>query len=262
MISLCRRMLAVGLTLVSQLTAGADLRIFSVEEPPTSFTSDGQPAGFVVEVVERLKLDLGVDAPIEAVPASRAFAYLKRDANVIAITIGKTRDREAMGIHFLGPLTTRDQIVWKRKGKAFKVSGPADIKLQKLLLGSPVGDWRTQYFQDRGVSVDASISHAMDLKHLQRDMIDLCAMSDLEFPYVARAAGVDAADFEPAYVFANATKGYIVFSKGTPVETIQRWERAFQALQKTDFFEKTAKNWSSPDGPLRYSRSSGFYREK
>jgi len=50
-------------------------------------------------------------------------------------------------------------------------------------------------------------------------MIDLCVMSDLERPYVSRETGLDAADFEPAYVFARATQSYIVFSKSTPIET-------------------------------------------
>ncbi|MBV8502612.1 MAG: transporter substrate-binding domain-containing protein [Paucibacter sp.] len=254
--------LLLGLALVDPATAGVDLRILSVDEPPTNFLVNGRPTGFVVEVIERLEQDLGIHAPIETVPTPRAFSYLKREANVLAITFGKTPEREALGIHFLGPITTRNQIVWIPKGKALKISSHVDIASQKLLLGSPVGDWRTQYFKDRGVRVDASSSHAMDLRHLQRGMIDLCAMSDLEFPYVARAAGVDAADFEPAYVFAQATQGYIVFSRSTPVETIERWERAFKELQKTDFFDKTARKWSSPESPLRYSRSMGFYRER
>jgi polar amino acid transport system substrate-binding protein len=259
---LCPQVFVASLALASQLSAGAGLRILSVDEPPTNFTVNGKAAGLVVDVVERIEQDLGIDVPIETVPASRAFVHLKNDANVIAITIGRTPGREALGVHFLGPLTTRDQIVWKHKGKALEAHGADDIKRQKLLLGSPVGDWRTQYFKDEGVMVDASASHALDLRHLQRDLIDLCAMSDLEIPYVAREIGGSASDFEAVYVFAHATKGYIVFSSNTPDETLKRWELAFKNLQKTDFFDKTARKWSTPESHLRYSASKGFYRER
>ncbi|MBV8633308.1 MAG: ABC transporter substrate-binding protein [Burkholderiaceae bacterium] len=238
------------------------MRILNVSEPPTSYTAEGKLTGFVTEVVEKIEQDMGIKTPIETVPASRALAYLEHAPNVMAFTFAKTPEREALGLAFVGPLTTRDQIVWMRKGKGYKIASANDIKQQHLLLGSPIGDWRTKYFLEQGVKVDPSDAHEFDLEHLNRGWIDVCALSDLEMPYVAQARKIDAANFEAAFVFAPAVKAYLVFSKNTPADTIRRWEAALQNLGKTGFLNDTAKKWSAPNYPLGYDESKGFFLDQ
>lgn len=238
-----------------------DIRIVTAEEPPTNFTQDGQVTGIVADVVNAILGTLHQDAAIAVLPWARAYHLALNEPNVVIFTAGRTRERIDHGFHFVGPVTTRRHTLYARAGQAFEIAGIEDISRLKLRIGAMRGDWRGMYFREKGIDVEDVSSHLQALKMLLHKRIDFFVSSDLELGALLRTAGVERRQVEPAWVFQERD-AFIMLSKGTPAETVTRWQEAFAALRGTDFFERTARKWSTELGvPLRYAPEKGFYLE-
>ena len=76
---------------------------------------------------------------------------------------------------------------------------------------------------------------------------------------VARSIKVNINDFEIAYVIKEAPS-YLMFSKDFSPKLLQEWRQAFSAMNETDFFARTAMEWSSYlNINLAHHRDTGFF---
>jgi len=181
------------------------------------------------------------------------------EPNILVFTAGKTQERIDLGFHFLGPVTTRKHVLYKKAGRAITITGLEDLKRQQLKVGVMRGHWQEKFFMDQGVTVEAVTTHPQNIKKVLRDRIDLFTSSDLELGETLKIAEVNADQIEEVYVYREIS-GYLLFSKDTSPEILAQWQQAFSALQSTDFFEKTAKKWSGILGiSLHYSAEKGFF---
>jgi polar amino acid transport system substrate-binding protein len=212
-----------------------------------------------VEIVEALRNALRVTAEIEVVPTARANEYVEKTPNVLVFTYAKSPEREKAGFHFIGPVVTRTQMLWKKKGAPINVGSLADVKSQNLTVGSLIGDWRSKFLEGAGVTVSEVGTSELNLKKLMADRMPLMVSSSFDMPSIAKLVGVDMADVEPVYTIAEASS-YLMFSKDTDQATLNKWQNAYIALEKTDFFTKTADKWSQILGaPLKFAPDKGFY---
>ena len=239
------------------------IRIVTSEEPPMNYYSDeGEFIGTNVDIVEEIKRYLDLDVEIEVMPWARSYLIAKENPNVAIFTASKTQERVDLGFSFVGPLITRKHILWARKGSNFNINSIQDVKDQDLRIGAMRGDWREKYFVDLGFDVEDSTNHEQGLRKLIEGSIDLWALSEMDAPLHARALGINAEEIEAAYVFREALS-YIMLSKGTPEETVKEWEKAFEEIQGTDFFEKASEKWSSILGSeIGYTKDMGFFARR
>ncbi|WP_331981525.1 ABC transporter substrate-binding protein [Chitinimonas sp.] len=254
-------LLGVCLGLISLPTPAADaeFRILTTEEPPANYTVGNEITGITTDVVNDLRARLGEKTPIEIQPWSRVQQTAQLRPNVLIFTLGRTPERVAMGLTFIGPITTRKHMVYKRTDSYLKVDNFEDITLHNLIVGGMRGDWRTKLMKDHGARVDEAVTHAASLKLLMRGRIDLIAISDMELKVDAALAGVSPDKLTPAFVISEAP-AFIAFSKGTPAATINRWQRAFAEFQASDVPAKLAKKWGRVLGePMGYAPDKGFY---
>ena len=221
--------------------------------------SDGKLTGTTTDIVEGLKNALGVTVEIEMVPAARATEYAEKNQNVLVFTYAKTPERERAGFHFIGPVITRAHTLWKKKTTAISVKTFADVKSQNLTVGGTIGDFRSKLVKDAGVNVEEVATAELNLKKLMADRMPLMISSDFEMPALAKVAGVDIADLEPAFTFLEASS-YLMFSRDVDPATLNKWQNAYASLQKTDFFTKVADKWSPVVGsPLKFAPEKGLY---
>ena len=74
--------------------------------------------------------------------------------------------------------------------------------------------------------MDEATTHETSLKKLIKKRFDPWTLSDLEGPSVARAAGIGMDEIEIAYTFKEEPS-YIMLSRDTPKDTVERWQNAY-----------------------------------
>jgi ABC-type amino acid transport substrate-binding protein len=237
----------------------SQIRIVTTEEPPTNYTYQDRFVGTTVDIIEEIKRYLNLNVTIEVKPWARSYKIAKEVPNVVIFTAGRTQERINHGFFFIGPVITRKHALWSKKGKAYNITNINEIKVQNLNIGSMRGDWRTKFFKDQGVKVQEVANHELNLKKLIRNRFHLWVSSDIEAPPILNKLGYGMNEIEIAYVFKEASS-YIMLSKDTSKDIVEKWQKAYTDIQKTDFFEKTSKKWTKILGfKLGYAKKKGFF---
>jgi len=240
-------------------TDTSQIRIVTTEEPPTNYTYQGKLVGTTIDIVEEIKRYLNLRVRIEVMPWTRSFKIAKEKPNVVIFTAGRTQKRIDHGFHFIGPVITRKHALWCKKEKSFNISNVKDIKTMNLSIGSMRGDWRTLFFKDQGIKVQEVANHEQNLIKLIKNRFDLWVSSDIEATPILNKLGYDIKDIKIAYVFKEAAS-YIMLSRGTSKDIVNKWQNAYAAIQKTDFFEKASRKWSNVLGlEFGYTKETGFF---
>ncbi len=98
----------------------AELRLFTEEYRPLSYSEKGKLTGMAVEVVEQLVEQTGQATHIELLPWARGYHLAQREANVGLFSMVRTPEREALfqwphraGSHqFLSAAWCRAECAW------------------------------------------------------------------------------------------------------------------------------------------------------
>ena len=237
----------------------ANERILTTSEAPTNYQEKGKITGTTTEIVQEILRLLESDTKIEMLPWARVMNLMARSENIIAFTAGKSPERVKHGYHFLGPVSTRKHILWKRKNSDITINSLDQVVSQGLSIGIMKADWRARYFQEKGANVHETTSHAQSLRKLVRNRIDLWVSSDLAVRSLSRQANVDFDTLEVAFVFQQAPS-YIMFSKNSSPKLQKRWQEAFKQIQESGFMQKLADDWSRKlNIPFAYSNKDGLY---
>ncbi len=253
-------LLLCQLTSMTALAADGGLQILTTEEPPANYTVGGEVAGITTDVVNDLRARLAEKAAIEVLPWTRVYRTALTRPNTLIFTLGKTPERAEQGLVFIGPITTRKHVIYKRSESDLRVDSLDDIKRQGLLVGGMRGDWRTALIKEHGIRVDEAVTHQRSLKLLlMGSRIDLIAMSDIEWRMHAILEGLSHDRLKPAMVISEAP-AYLAFSKGTPSATVAKWQHALSDFQASDVPSRLARKWGKIiDAPMGYTPEKGFF---
>lgn len=251
----------VLLLLIFNIANSSELRVLTNEEPPTNYKKGNEIVGISVDVVNKLIKELHLDIKIELMTWARAYEISKKNKNVALFTAGRTFQRIQEGFTFLGPIITKQAVLYKSSENSVEVTTLLDIKKNNLKIGAMRGDWRADYFKDKGFKVYEVSNHEQNLKKLLLGRIDLWAISKIEAQFIAKKANINLSKIALAYKFQDISS-FLMFSKGTSTQNIRKWKSAYKNLQKTDFFDKTAKKWSILlKQDLHYDRNKGFFTD-
>jgi len=243
----------------STLAAEPTLRILTTEEPPANYMADNEVSGITTDIINDLRTRTGEKATIEVQPWPRVYQTALLFPNTLIFTLGKTPDRVAQGLVFIGPVTTRKHAIYKRADSNIQVSSIENIRQSRLLVGGMRGDWRTKLIRDSGVRIDEAATHEKSLRLLMNGRVDLIILSDMELKVNLEQAGVAADQIALAFFFTEAP-AYIAFSKGTSEATIAKWRKAFSEFQASGVPAALTKKWGDAlNEPMAYSSDRGFY---
>ncbi len=239
-----------------------ELRILTAEEAPMNYYLDnGTFSGTSTDIVKEIVRYLKLDTEIEVLPWARAYMYSKRSPDIAIYTAGRTQERIDLGFYFIGPIITRNHGLWSLKNNHISINNLQDIKDMNLTIAGMRGSWRSKYFIDMGINVEEVTSHELGLRKLFAGRIDLWISSYIEAPEIAEIENVDIEQIEMLYIFKEAPS-FIMISKDSSEENINKWENAYSEIQKTDFFENATEKWSNILGiDLNYSIDKGFFVE-
>lgn len=251
----------IALIAPAQSMAGT-VRFLTIEEPPTNYKQGGEITGTSVDIVREMGRRLGEDPAIDLLPPARAFKELQENPNRFIFTAGFTQKRADLGFQPIGPVITRNHLLFARKGSNFDLKSVEDLVAQNLSISGMAADWRSTFLKEEGAVVETTSGHDLNLKKLLGGRTDLWISSDIEAPSVLKEAGVSMDDIEVAYVIKTASS-YILASKDTEVEVYDRWKQAYAELTEDQAFVDgyTAK-WSDELGmSFGFKPDTGLYVE-
>lgn len=235
-----RRWLCLALLALCAPVA-AELRLLTEEAPPMSFTRDGEPSGFSVEVVRALLARTGDSGKIEVLPWTRAFHLAQQAADTALFSIVRTPVREDR-FHWVGPIVVGTTSFYSLKSRHLVID-----TLQQAAASGPLAlpkQWYTyETLSAQGFSNLYGVSSSKQMMTMLRHgRVKLIATEDLTL-----AGELAAAELKPQDVTAHVpfmrSAYYIAFSPQTSVVRVMRWQRALQQMHEDGSLAAILKRW-------------------
>lgn len=240
---------ALFVLLLSQSAAAQlpALHILTEDDPPLTFSQNGQPAGLVVEVVREIQRRVGSHDPITVMPWARGYLLAQTQANTALFNTNRIAEREHL-FKWVGPVTaTLGSFFVRRDSKLKLVSLDDARKLDQILV---VRDWYLQLtLSAQGFSNLSAIATPNQMvSMLMRGRADVIASENTTLPTQLAQLGYQPADVRKAYTFIR-TWGYIAFSPQTSDAVVAAWQRALDDMKRDGSFAAIYRRWL-PGEPL------------
>ncbi|WP_422377545.1 substrate-binding periplasmic protein [Roseibium sp.] len=238
------------------------LRLITSPWPPSNYLSeDGRPTGLSVAVVEALKERVGETAPIEVIPWARGYLTAQQNPNVMLFTAGRTQERLDMGFDFIGPIVMWSHVLLAPRDNQVDVASLEDVRSKGLTVAGVRGSWQIKMIAEAGIQAVETEDHATAARMLLAGRVDFWFTSRLQASAVLMELGKRGDAVVPVHT-VRRSPSYLMVSKGTDAAVLAAWRQAYADLLLTDFFDRTARDWSGRLGvPLQFRAEEGFVAE-
>jgi polar amino acid transport system substrate-binding protein len=218
-----------------------DLLILTEENPPVSFTQDGELTGSSTAVVREILRRQNLPADIRVAPWARCYKLLTSENNVVLFTAARTPERENL-FNWVGPLYTSKTGFYARKADGIRFASMAQIK-KVGAIATYKDDVREQILTSLGfTNLDSSNSPVSNIKKLSAGRVDLWFYDNLGMPRIARQAGVDPESLKLVFTF-KAFDGYIAMSRKMPVSIVKSWQETLDQMKQDGTFARLSLRW-------------------
>lgn len=249
----------IGLLWVLASPAKAELTVLTSIDAPSSYLEAGKVMGTAADIAREILRRIGSDAKIQIQPWARVYESALHKSNIMALTVGKTPEREALGFHFVGPIMTRHHAIYTIKGKHSDIQSLEALAQRYLPVGGLRKDWRSLYLKEHNIRLDLSNDLSRTVKKLQSGRYDLIVGSDVETQAQLYDNNLPKDYVEVLLPLAEASS-YIIFSKETDPELLKRVRKAFKEIQQSDFGHITAAKYSKRfNYDLTFSPEKGIF---
>lgn len=220
------------LLFLSLCSYGEEIRVITEHSPPGEYLDEtGRVTGATAEMVRELMRRQKLTGEIRIYPWKRAYEMALTLPGIALFETTRTEQRENL-FKWVGPIK---QIRWGLYGKK-----NAGIKLNTLEDAKRIGSICAYYGDSKGEhlkklgfdNLREPMLSIQCLKLLMIDRVNLWISSDIGQAPLFAEAGVDPAELELLYVIGNKYL-YIAFSKDTPDEIIESWQKTLDEM-KTD----------------------------
>jgi polar amino acid transport system substrate-binding protein len=207
------------------------LRVLTEEYPPYNYTGEnGTLTGSSTTLVKAIISKLGLDTQIEVLPWAQAYELVLNNPNVALYSTARTPERER-DFMWVGPLGSYENWLYAKKGSAVRVNSLDEAKEVQSIAVVKDEAGQQKLAQLGFINFTFTNSTADGLKKLMAGEADLWLGTQADVELVAKQAGVDAAQLEPA-VFVHKVDLYIAFNKNMPAATVEQWQKALDSLNK------------------------------
>jgi len=233
------------LILVSALFANsvlADVRIYTIEEPPFNFVDEqGELTGISVDFIREVQRRVGDDSEIELMFWARAYQIAQTESDVILFTATRAKYREPL-FRWLAPVVRNAWRFYTVDGQYPEVD---DLEVLKSAAGIGVlrSGAREAYLKERGFeNIVATKSLKQINKMLDKNRLPLIFFAEAGLATTSYQQGIDMARFSPVYtVYPPAS--YILMSKATSESTFLRWKKAANQIKADGTYQRIANKW-------------------
>lgn len=221
-----------------------DIKIFAVNEPPSSYTdSSGHIVGFSIDVVRAIQARIGDNSKIQIVPEARALLTARKKPNILLLAYSRTAERED-NFHWITLLLRKPWVMYSKSANSITLNNLDDAKSISNI-GVVIGDVREKYLSSKGfTNLYRNISHQQNLKMLNLNRIELLFYEPLGMAYLCDELGIPLANFNPVF-FLKSTDVYLMMSKNnSSTDLVNKWQEASRAIKNDGTFETITNEWS------------------
>ncbi|MBF0205219.1 MAG: ABC transporter substrate-binding protein [Desulfamplus sp.] len=233
----------ICLTIFTSSAMCADLTIYTEESRSGAhFTDkDGNPKGYVYELIVEMQKKMGDTTPIQFVPWARGYKLTMIKPNHALFSTTFTEERRPL-FKWVGPVSQAVWIFYAKAGSGIKINALEDAKKVNLI-GTYLDDVREQFLKKEGfTNLDSVPKDELNLKKLLAGRISLWAASPIAVSFAGKKLGIPIDGIEP--VFTIMKKGlFIAFNKDTPDDIVNKWTKAYNDFRTDGTMEAIYKKW-------------------
>ena len=210
------------------------LQLVTEEYPPVTFMRDGEPSGFVTDMVREITARLDIPDAINLTSWNNAYTMALLHPNVVIFSMDRTPAREDL-FHWIGPVGQNSSILFARKGSDITIDSMEDAK--KISTIATTTQWFTeQHLKREGfTNLVSSPDPADNVRQLMNGDVQLSIFTDITIPEIVRNAGYTMDDLEPVFT-VQQTYFYIGMSKDTAPEIVSQWEATLETMKQDGTF--------------------------
>ncbi|HBW15823.1 MAG TPA: ABC transporter substrate-binding protein [Desulfovibrio sp.] len=232
------------LSVLSYPRPAVAMTVLAEEYAPLSYSVDGQPRGFAVELFHELERRLALPpSDVTFMAWSRAYRLLLRGPRHAILFMGRTMEREDK-VWFVGPIWVEDDYFYKKAG-----SHVAAATLDEARAVSRIGVVRDDFYQLRlqemgFTNLDLGTSHEQGLRKLAQGRVDLVPMGELTAAsQIANYPGLSMDSFERTDIHLLRSEMYIGFSRDMAWVEVERWQKALDHLRQDGTYDQILRKF-------------------
>ncbi len=217
--------------------------LITEEYPPVTFMgANHRPSGFVVEIMEALMEQVGMDQEILVVPWAIGYDLALNLPNILLFSMDRTPLRDPL-FSWIGPVGSNTAYLYGRRD--FESILP-DLMAAKAYsaIGTTQDWWTEQLLKDLGF---ANLKSALDPRDTVHQLIhgdvELAIFTDLTAPSLFESAGYSINDVVPLLP-VRTQDFYITASKGTHPHFVYQLQKALDSIKRDGRFEQIIRSYA------------------
>lgn len=222
-------------------TPPGKIQLVTEEYPPVTFMRDGNPAGFVTDIVKEITARLDIPDNISLTSWKNAYNMALLHPNVIIFSMDRTEAREDL-FHWVGPVGQNSALLFARKGSGISIGSMEEARNVDSI--ATTTDWWTeQHLKAAGfTNLISSPEPGENVRQLMDGRVELSIFTDVTIPEIVRSAGYGMDDLEPVFT-VEQNYFYIGISKGTSPEMVEKWQSTLDNMKNDGTFEEIYRNY-------------------
>jgi polar amino acid transport system substrate-binding protein len=210
-------------------------QLLTEEYPPVTFMRDGEPAGFVTDIVRAIAERLRVRDPIRLTSWKNAYNVALVHPRVVLFSVERTPAREDL-FRWVGPVGKNRAILYAKSGSGIRVKTLDDAKAVRAI--ATTTNWFTeQHLKREGfTNLESAPDPRTNVQQLMAGRVDLSVFTDITVDDIVRRAGFHIDDLEPLYTIGE-TYFYIALSRDMPDAVVDAWQAELDRLKADGVFE-------------------------
>ena len=212
------------------------------EYPPVTFKGEnGEPTGFVTEMVKEILRRNDMSGEILIVPWSIGYELASNLPNVFLFSMDLTEQRRD-NFDWIGPVGKNTAYLYARKDTDAPVT---DLESAKTVaaIGTTTNWWTEQLLKEMGFENLVSSLDPLDtVVQLFEGETDLAVFTDLTVGELVKNAGYSMEELE-ALIELQTNYFYIAASKGTNFGMILSFQKTLDEMKRDGSFEETIREF-------------------
>lgn len=235
----------LALLLVTGLAQAGELRLYTEEYPPLSFTRQGVADGMAVEVVNALIERTASPARIEFVPWTRGYHEVQHQADTALFATVRTAQREDL-FQWVGPIAEGFTSFYTHAGSGLRLSSLADVEAQGTL-AVPKQWYSYEVLKAQGLSNLYGVPsprHMLNMFKHGRIRVLVANSATLRGMLAEHGMTPDQVELQFSFMPSDS---YIAFSRSTSPEVVAQWQAQLEAMRADGSLAAIAQRWAKGD---------------
>jgi len=218
-------------TLVSQALAAdkAAINIYTEQFPPYNYQGDAGLEGFVVDVVQELKAQLGRDDKIRLVPWLRVLRHLDEAKPAMGFAMARTANREDQ-YQWVGPVASMNSVLVVRRDHPLQFTSLESARRLSAIAVLEHSAGGALLSAHKFSNVVAANRPEINFRMLLKGRVEAWLSVESSVLYHMHQLGINPDKFRLIDV-DNHLPMYLVFSLATDPAEVARWQQALDQFK-------------------------------